>query len=575
MPESARLLHGQFRHANRAFWRTPVAAFFTLVFPLSFLVILVAITGNAVIDEETGLRLAQFSTPVFAVFGVCMASYVSLALGVAYAREAGVLKRLRGTPLPPALYIGGRIASATWISLVTLAVLFSVGVTLYGVQIIWANVPALLLTFLVGIACFAALGLAVVSLAPTPSATQAITNSTLILLSFVSGIFGFADLPEWIDRLASVFPLVHFVDPVATGFNPYAEEPVLSWPDLVVMAAWGIGGGLIAWRYFRWEPRVQRAGQRRRGRGPRGRGSVSPAEPVPVPLHVPPTAVATRPGGREDLPGPRAGAGLSPAVRVHPPGPVRLVTGQGRHAALQMLRDPTALFFSVLFPVLLVVFFSLIYGSQATWSGLPLSQYLAAAFSVYGVATSAYVNLSGAIADQRRLLVLKRLRGTPLPPPAYLAGRVLAAVGIGLASTAGVFVVGVAFLDVDLPPSRWLASLGVFILAAACFAALGLALVSLVDGPQAVIAVALSTLLPLSFVSDIFISTDELPPLLNAVGWAFPLRHATRAAVTATSGGALDATFWGHVGVVCAWAVVGSLVAWRRFRWEPRHGRAA
>ena len=137
-------------------------------------------------------------------------------------------------------------------------------------QIIWANMPALVLTFAVGMACFSALGLAVAAIAPTPSAAQAFSNASLILLSFISGIFGFAELPEWMDRVATFFPLKHFVDPVAAGFNPYVDATTPSWGDLAVMAVWGIVGGLLAWRRFQWEPGSGRvphgaAGAARRG----------------------------------------------------------------------------------------------------------------------------------------------------------------------------------------------------------------------------------------------------------------------------------------------------------------------
>ena len=158
----------------------------------------------------------------------------------------------------------------------------------------------------------------------------------------------------------------------------------------------------------------------------------------------------------------------------------------------QVLRDPMSMFFAIIFPVLLVTAFSLIYGSEVQWGGLPLPQYLAAAFAVYGVGTMAFVNLPGSIADQRALGVLKRMRGTPLPPLLYLVGRVLAALVLGLATLVLVFVVAVAFLTVSLPPSTWAATLLTFVLAILCFAACGLALVSLVDSPQAVIALALS-----------------------------------------------------------------------------------
>jgi ABC-type multidrug transport system permease subunit len=235
-----------------------------------------------------------------------------------------------------------------------------------------------------------------------------------------------------------------------------------------------------------------------------------------------------------------------------PPGVLAIVAQQTRYAMTQLRRDPMSLFFSVLFPVLLVTFFSSVYGEEATWGGLPLPQYLAAAFSVYGVATSGLVNVPGSIAEHRTQRTLKRLRGTPMPPWSYIVGRILAVVVFGL-------------LTVVL----------VFTLAICCFAACGLALVALVDSPQAVIAMALSILLPLSFISDIFIQIDEMPTVLDVIGWFFPLRHAVHAAVTATSGGALDADFWVNLGVIVLWMVATGLAAWRFFRWEPRQARSS
>jgi ABC-2 type transport system permease protein len=564
----APMLFGQVRYANHGFWRTPIAAFFTIVFPLSFLVILCSLYGNAVIDEETGLRLAQFTTPVFAVFGVCMACYVSLALALSYARASGVLKRLRGTPLPPSVFISGRIGSAMWVSTIATVVMVGVGVAFYGVQIIWANMPALVLTFAVGMACFSALGLAVAAIAPTPNAAQAFSNASLILLSFISGIFGFAELPTWMDRIAGFFPLKHFVDPAAAGFNPYVDATTPSWGDLAVMVAWGIVGGVLAWRRFQWEPG---SGQVRTGRRRRHAPVPEVADVDAVELQ---RALSTF--DAVDINGVPVRA-----QTVHVAGPAgrartaALAWRQTRYTMTQILRDPMSMFFAIVFPVLLVTAFSLIYGSEVQWGGLPLPQYLAAAFAVYGVATMAFVNLPGSIAEQRAALILKRLRGTPLPPILYLVGRILAALVLGLATLVLVFVVAVAFLTVSLPPSTWAATLLTFVLAIICFAACGLALVSLIDGPQAVIAVALCLLLPLSFISDIFIQIEEMPTVLNAIGWTFPLRHAVHAAVTATSGGALDGAFWLNLGALLLWTGIGVLVAWWLFHWEPRQARSS
>jgi len=565
------MLAGQFRYASREFWRTPVAAFFTLVFPLSFLVILSALYGNEVIDPDTGLRLAQYTTPVFAVFATCMACYASLAIAVSFARASGVLKRLRGTPLPPTLHVVGRISSSVWVSVLAVAIMIGVGVGFYGVQIIWENVPALVLTFVVGAACFSALGLAVASVAPTPNAANAFANASLILLSFISGVFGFGDLPAWMDRVASVFPLKPFVDAFAAGFNPYEEASTPDWGSLAVMTAWGILGAVIVWRAFGWEPRSGRI----LVRGRRGR-----AAPVEVDEAA---KVEGDPSGRVAVAAPAGGAlaGGGALTRTDtvttpgPPGVVSVVWQQTRYALLQMVRDPMSLFFSVIFPVLLVSFFSSIYGDEAQWGGLPLAQYLAAAFAVYGVATAGLVNIPGSIAEHRAQRILKRLRGTPVPPWAYITGRILAVVLLGLMTVVLVFAVAVAFFSVTLPPSTWAATLLAFTLSICCFAACGLAIVTVVDGVQTVIAVSLSILLPLSFISDIFISIEEMPTVLNAIGWFFPLRHSVNAAVTATSGGALDAAFWGHLAVIAVWMTATGLIAWRWFRWEPRQARTS
>jgi ABC-2 type transport system permease protein len=558
-PSSATMLADQVRYANREFRRTPVAAFFTLVFPLSFMVILSAIYGNEVIDESTGLRLAQYTTPVFAVFGAAMACFVQLGIAVAYARATGVLKRLRGTPLPPAIHVAGRIGSAVMISALAVLIMVAVGVVLYDVQIIGAHVPALILSFVVGTACFSALGLAVASVAPTPNAANTFCNASLILLAFISGIFGVGDLPSWMERLSWVFPLRPFVETFSDGFNPYVDASSPDWGALAVMALWGAAGAVIVWRAFGLEPRSGRVVVRGRGKRGADGADTDVAEPVEAPSarDAEPQVVPTVPA-------------LDTVTIPGAPGFGAILAMQARYALLQLVRDPMSLLFAVIFPVLLVTFFSSIYGEEAEWGGLPLPQYLAAAFSIYGVATSGMVNLSGTIAEQRSRRVLARLRGTPLPPWAYIGGRILAVLLAGLVTVVLVFAVATLLFSVTLPLSAWPATALAFILATCCFAACGLAIATAVDGPQAAVSVSLSILLPLSFISDIFISIEQMPAILEGIAWFFPLRHAVHAAVTAASGGALDATFWGHLGVVVLWMLVLGAAAWRWFRWEPR-----
>jgi ABC-type multidrug transport system permease subunit len=353
-PTTWELLVGQFRYSTKSFWRTPVAAFFTLAFPLSFAVVICAIAGNATIDSRSGVRVAQFLIPVFAVFGSCMAAFVSLALGVAYSREAGVLRRLRSTPLPPWIHLAGRILTAVWVSVLAIALVTGVGVVFYGVDIVWRTVPAVLVTLVVGVSCFAALGLAVVSLAPTPAATQAIANGGLILLAFISDIF-VVTLPDWLERVGWVFPLKHFVNAVADCFNPFLTGNGFAWAHLAVMAAWGIVGALVALRFFTWEPRPARNGRRARDRSATSDADVEGVETHAAPAPVPGVVVAT--GSRPWW---------------------SLALGQTRFTTVKLLRDPLSIFFAIVFPVVLLIFFSATYDGSATWGGLPLPQYLAA-----------------------------------------------------------------------------------------------------------------------------------------------------------------------------------------------------
>jgi ABC-type multidrug transport system permease subunit len=550
-PSTLALIWGQFRYSTRSFWRTPVAAFFTLVFPTTFLVVISAIAGNAVVDDRSGIRLAQFLAPVFAVFGICMASFVSLALGVAYAREAGVLKRLRGTPLPSWAHLAGRILTAMFVSLIALLLVVGIGVVFYDVDIVWRTLPAVLLTVIVGVFCFAALGLAAVSIAPTPGATQALTNGGLILLAFISDIF-IVQLPDWLDQVGWAFPLKHFVNAVADGFNPYLAGSGLYWDHLAVMLAWGVGGVLVALRLFTWEPRPASRRHRRGSRTKAREGAASEDPAVNATLEV---------------------ADLTPARNADSPTRLDLVRGQVRYSTTAVLRDPMSVFFAVAFPVILLVFFSAIYGDEVSWGGMPLPQYLAAAFSVYGVAVMAYVTLAGGVVDDRSRYVLKRLRGTPVPPWAYLAGRIGAALVVGLMTVALVFGIGAVFFGVRVGALPLLLSVLVYVVIIGCAASLGMLLASLVDSPQSAIALALATLLPLSMFSDIFVNAPDLPPVLSAIGWAFPLRHMAWLAAQTTYGAGIGAEWLLHLGVIAAWGVVAALLAWRLFRWEPRHSQ--
>ena len=259
----------QVRYQNRLFWRTPVAAFFTLVFPLMFLLLFSVLFGDdeIVLPGRGTFSIAQFYAPALAVFAAASATYTNIGVSTAISRDEGVLKRFRGTPLPASAYMGGVVGSAVWIALIATVIMMTVGVVVFSVNIEVSKMPAALATFLVGTGCFAALGLALAAASPTGDSAPAMANATILPLAFVSDVFiAVEDPPPWLDTVGNIFPLKHFVRAFQDAFDPLTASPALRPGHLAVMAVWGIVGAALARRFFSWEPRESKSGRRRRRR---------------------------------------------------------------------------------------------------------------------------------------------------------------------------------------------------------------------------------------------------------------------------------------------------------------------
>lgn len=241
-------------HHIRVFSRVPVAAFFTVAFPLMFLVLFNLLNGNATLDVMGGLSFSQFFTPAIAVFSIVTACYTNLVITTSMDREEGILKRVLGTPLPRRAYIAGRVLATTVIGLASVVVMLVIGVLAFDVRVLWGRLPLSLLVLLVGAAAWSAMALGVASLAKSPQAAPAVANATILPLAFISGIFFPVESgPEWLATLASVFPLRPFVAAFSEQWNPLLE-PGFPVTDLGVMAAWGLVGAWVAARRFTWEP---------------------------------------------------------------------------------------------------------------------------------------------------------------------------------------------------------------------------------------------------------------------------------------------------------------------------------
>jgi ABC-2 type transport system permease protein len=170
------------------------------------------------------------------------------------AREDGRLKRGRGTPMPPWVFIAGRIGNSIVVALLMLALLAAIGGLFYGVEFPWDRLPAVLLALVVGAAAFCCLGVALTAAIPSQDAAAPIVNALLFPLYFLSGVFVPEDqLSSGIIHFAGVFPVRHFFDAFFDAYVP-AGGAAVSWDNLAVVAIWGVAGVLLAVRFFRWTP---------------------------------------------------------------------------------------------------------------------------------------------------------------------------------------------------------------------------------------------------------------------------------------------------------------------------------
>ena len=158
--------------------------------------------------------------------------------------------------MPASLYLGGKVISAVWIAVLSVVLMMVVGVAFYGIQIYGATLPAAIFTFFVGVACFASIGLLVAGLVNSGESATAVTNATLLPLAFISGIFLVPsdESPEWLDTIANLFPLKHFVVPFTDAFNPTFTGSPWQWDHLGYMAVWGGVCLVLGIRFFKWEP---------------------------------------------------------------------------------------------------------------------------------------------------------------------------------------------------------------------------------------------------------------------------------------------------------------------------------
>ena len=246
-----RLLLHELKGELRLYSRSRELAFFTFMLPIIFFVLLGSVYGDS--DRINGYRGPDYLLTGMLGYGIAATAFSGLAIVLVIRREAGVLKRLRATPLPAQTYIAAVLLTTLIAFVVEAIVLVALGMILFDAEFP-KSLFSLVIAILFGSAAFAVLGVGVSGLVRRAEGASAVITALYLPLSFVSGaFFSQQHFPGWLKAIADVLPLTYFIDLMGAVMLNGVE--IWDRPkDVAVIGAWGIFGVLLASRYFRWTP---------------------------------------------------------------------------------------------------------------------------------------------------------------------------------------------------------------------------------------------------------------------------------------------------------------------------------
>jgi ABC-2 type transport system permease protein len=249
----------------KMFFRDKQTVGFIIALPAILLVLLASIFGNQAAARGSGVTIGQLYTAGLIAGGVAGTSFTYLGITIAQERGNGTLKWLAATPVPRTAYFAGKIIQVVISALAETALLLAVGVAFYHVHL--PSQAGQWLTFawvfLLGTAACAVAGIAMSSLAKTPSAAGPLVSLTLTVLSFISGVYvvPLTTIPKPLQDIASIFPLKWLAQGLRSVFLPASAarlEPAGNWQHgtiALVLLVWIAGGLVVCARTFRWQPR--------------------------------------------------------------------------------------------------------------------------------------------------------------------------------------------------------------------------------------------------------------------------------------------------------------------------------
>ncbi len=251
-----------------------------------------------------------------------------------------------------------------------------------------------------------------------------------------------------------------------------------------------------------------------------------------------------------------------------------LVLHQFRYDQKAFWRNPASVFFTVMFPVLFFVILAVVFGSETVHvrGGVEATTYYVPAIMTLAIISATMQTLAMTLVIAREDGRLKRGRGTPMPAWVFIAGRIGNSIVVALLMLILLGAIGAAFYGVDIPWDRLPAILLTLVVGAAAFCCLGIALTAAIPSQDAAAPIVNALLLPLYFLSGVFIPEDQLPDGVIHFADIFPIRHFFDAFLDAYVPGAGPSVSWDNLAVVAVWGVAGIVLAVRFFRWSPPGG---
>jgi ABC-2 type transport system permease protein len=246
----------------KQFFRQRDQVIFTFAFPVVFLFLFASIFHDDV--NGTGVTASQLYVPAMMASGIMATSFQSLGISIAVERDEKVLRRLRGTPMPPAAYFLGKIWLVLFTGVMETAILLLVGTTLYGVDLPsdtsrWFDFAWI---FVLGLTGCALLGIAISSVPKSAKSASSVVVLPFLVLQFISGVYISVDtIPDWMLNIGALFPLKWLCQGLRGVFLPDSArvlEQTGSWEFgriALVLAAWCVGGLVLCLLTFRWKSR--------------------------------------------------------------------------------------------------------------------------------------------------------------------------------------------------------------------------------------------------------------------------------------------------------------------------------